>query len=681
MQYPVSRREKHISYLSGVKIIDYYKWLEDGNSKKVVEWTNKQNSLTESYILKNLKEYFSKNIQKHYHSGRYSTPIIYGKKIIWSELKVNQNQDVLYISEGNKKKVLIDPNKLGKEYNKIFTLDYYFLSPNANYLAYGMSEGGSEKSVLKIMDVKTQKDIEVISTNSPWASIEWTKDEKAIYYTKYPDEGTVSKANERFYQKVYFHNIGDNPKSDKLIFGKNRPKKEMYYLNLSDDSNLLSINVSQNWTSSDIYLYDIKLGKIKELIVGINDQFYLYFKNNYTFLFTSYKTLNNQILRIKTANLTSDLKKWEKFIPESKDKLEFINFTSNKIICTYLVNASKKSKIFNLDGEFESWLPIPENASLNSLSTRSEEKDYFYSYVSFTTPGVIIKYTDNDYKFNEYKRHKTLINEQDYVVEQKWFKSKDGTKVPMFIIYKKGIKLNAKNPAILYGYGGFEYSITPWFIRMYYPWIDNGGILAVANIRGGGEFGRKWHLDAIKFKKQNSFDDFIAAAEKLIKDKYTDERHLGIYGGSNGGLLVSAVSVQRPELFNAVVSEVPLIDLVNYSQKLIGELWTDEYGDPENKKELINLIKISPYHNLNQTKEYPSFLFTTALNDSRVDPMHARKMAALLQHINKTNPVLLFTDSKTGHTGSLTMKNFYTNYGLIFAFFAKTLQMSIPEIK
>jgi prolyl oligopeptidase len=371
------------------------------------------------------------------------------------------------------------------------------------------------------------------------------------------------------------------------------------------------------------------------------------------------------------------LDEWKEFIPERKFLLETVRITKSKILIEYLVNACSEVVTFDYEGKETGKIPLPPYSTLAGISSRKDEEEFFYGVETFVFPKIVYRYDPSAMDYLEWRRTDNPIQPDDYVVKQEWYVSKDGTKVSMFVFHKKGLTFDESNPTILYGYGGFAKNETPLFMRNWVPWIERGGIFAVANIRGGGEFGEQWHKDGIKENKQNSFDDFIAAGEYLISQKYTNKGHLGILGVSNGGLLVSAVAVERPDLFNAVCARVPLTDMVRFPKFGIAMRWIHEYGNPDIVEDLKNILKWSPYHNVREGIEYPNFLFTTANKDTRVDPLHARKMTARLQEVNKKNEVLLYTEMDAGHGAGKPIVKIVESQALVISFFAGQLDLKI----
>ncbi len=471
------------------------------------------------------------------------------------------------------------------------------------------------------------------------------------------------------------HKLGDDSDNDELIFGEGRPKDDMISLRISPDGRFLAIQVSQNWVENEVFIYDTQNKQLKPLITGIKANFYISFIKDKVLLDTNYRANNYKILYSSYDDMYKPVTDWLEFIPERKYLLKSFSITSTKILVEYLVDVCSEVCVFDYSGKELSKIPLPKYADLSGISSNRDEEEFFYGVESFTFPKIVYRYDPVKDSYNEYRKINNPIDPQDFEIKQEWYVSKDGTKVPMFIFHKKGLEMNSGNPTILYGYGGFESSQTPSFMRNWIPWIKRGGIFAIANIRGGGEFGKNWHRSGIKDNKQNSYDDFIYAGEHLINNKYTSKQKLGILGGSNGGLLVSAVAVQRPDLFKAVCSRVPLTDMVRFHKFGMAMRWVNEYGNPEIKSELENILKWSPYHNIRQGIEYPNFLFTTAEKDTRVEPFHARKMAASLQAVNIKNDIFLFTEMDAGHGSGKPISKIVEMQAYVLAFFDRYLNL------
>ncbi len=532
-------------------------------------------------------------------------------------------------------------------------------------------------STLYIKNVHTNTLLEEQIPHCRHASVMWLADDSGFYYTRNPMPGTVPKDEEHLHTKVHFHAIGQNPDADELIFGEGQPKDDMISIKLSPDNIYLSIHVSTKWTENELYIYHTGTKETKPLVTGIPAKFNITFLKDKVLIMTNHKANNYKVLSNVYSNLFDPIDTWQEFIPEREQVLLTYACTKTKIYAEYMMNAYSSVHIFDHQGVEVGTIPLPPYSSLDRINTNREEDEFFYSVSSFLSPATIYRYNPATGEYELYRQRENMIQPEDFVVTQEWYISKDGTKVPMFIVKKKDVIADGKNPTILYGYGGFNSSETPYFRGLVAPWLNRGGIFAVANIRGGGEFGGNWHQAGIGKKKQNSYDDFIAASEYLIAQKYTSSEHLSILGGSNGGLLVATVAVQRPDLYRAVCSEVPLIDMVRFSKFGIARRWVHEYGDPETAEGLESILKWSPYHIVKEDTHYPDFLFTTAKKDTRVDPFHARKMAAKLQSAHSENVVLIFTETDAGHGPGKPVAKIVEGNAYILTFFAERLGLRV----
>jgi len=674
---PSIKRDSVVDELHGLKILDPYRWLEDSNSAEVKDWIKDQNRLVDESLKDDTFEAFSGELTKNFKVVTFLNPVPVNGKYFYMERQPDEDQTVLYVKKGlgGTPMKIYDPN--GKRKGNTVTIDYWSPSRTGKYVAYGISEGGDEMATIYIKDIDSGKELSENIVRCRHSAVRWLPDDSGFFYTRNPRPGTVPKNEEHLHTKVFFHKLGDDSDIDKLIFGEGRPKDDMIGLGISPDGRYLSINVSQTWTENDIYIYDNKIKEINPLVVGIKAQSSIRFLKDKILIDTNYNANNYRVLWSTYEGMFRHIDEWKEFISEREFLIESIGATNSKIFVEYLVNACSQVVEFDYDGREVGSIPLPKYSNLAGLSARREEEEFFYGVDSFIFPRIVYRYDPASKKYVEYRKTENPINPDDYEVKQEWYESKDKTKVPMFIFHKKGIKLNGNNPTILYGYGGFGNNEPPSFMRNWVPWIERGGIFAIANIRGGGEFGDAWHKGGIKEKKQNSFDDFIAGAEHLISRKYTDKQHIGILGGSNGGLLVSAVGVQKPDLFKAICSRVPLTDMVRFPKFGIAIRWIHEYGNPEVKKDLKNILKWSPYHNVKEGTKYPDFLFTTANKDTRVDPLHARKMAAIIQSSNSDNKALVFTEMDAGHGSGKPVIKIVESHALVLSFFARELGLTI----
>lgn len=677
MEKPFTKKEDVVDILNGIEIHDSYRWLENGDDSKVKEWVSEQNRYTHSILNNDEFKIFSDELVKNFKVANFSVPISYKGRYFYTERKPNEDQSVLYMKVGldGEPIKLVDPNTIDD--NKTTTIDYWFESSTVKYLAYGLSKKGDEMATLYIRDLETGKDLKENIVHCRHSNVRWLPDDSGFFYTRQPRPGTVSENEKTLHTKVYFHLIGNDPDNDELVFGKDRSKEEMINLKLSIDGKYLAIESTTDWTKNDVYIYEVDNRVIKPMIFGVNAKSQPIFLKDKVILYTNYKANNERVLWAPINDMYNGIDTWQELIPEKEYLLKSLRVTKSKIIAEYFKNVCSEILIFDHFGKEVSKIPLPEYSCISDITSRRIEEEFFYGVNSFLFPNMVFRFDSDSGKYEEFRKTDNPINPNDYEVKQEWYKSRDGTDVPMFIWYKKGLVLNGRNSTVLHGYGGFGISRRPMFTRIYVPWVERGGIFALANIRGGGEFGDSWHKDGIHLNKQNSFDDFIAGAEHLISRNYTNSERLGILGGSNGGLLVSATSVQRPELFRAVCSQVPLIDMVRFHKFGMGIRWRHEYGNPEDITDLRSIIKWSPYHNVKSNVEYPSTLFTTAVNDTRVDPMHARKMTASLQEVNKKNDILLFTETDAGHGAGKPISKIVEDKAMELAFFAKKLGLKV----
>ncbi len=677
MSTPRNKREDIVEEINGIRVADPYRWLEDAEDPEVQAWIKKQNEELDTQLKGSEFEVFSKELAESFKVTTYSNPTPVHGKYFYVERAQDEDQFVLYMKNGldGTPVTLFNPN--GQHEGNTVTIDYWEESATGKYIAYGISQGGDEMATLFLKDTDTNQELEEKIVRCRYSQVRWLPDDSGFFYTRNPRPGTVPTNEEYLHVKVYFHKLGDDPDTDEMVFGADRPKDDMVSIDLSPDGTYLCIQASQEWSANDVFVYNRETKELRPLIVGIPSKFSCTFLKDRLLIETNYKANNSRVLWNTYDDLYKPIDEWREFIPEKEFMLESISVTNSKVFLQYLVNVSSEVSIFDYEGVEVGKLPLPPYSSLAGISSRKVEEEFFYSVDSFLFPRIFYRYDPNTKEYLEYRKTETPLNPDDYEVRQEWYASKDGTKVPMFILHKKGIELNGSNPTVLYGYGGFGSNVTPAFMRGWAPWIEKGGIYVIANIRGGAEFGEKWHKDGIKDKKQNSFDDFIAAAEYLISKNYTSVEHLGITGASNGGLLVSAVGVQRPDLFKSVCSKVPLTDMVRFPKFGMAVRWVHEYGNPNNEEDLKNILTWSPYHNVKVGTKYPDFLFTTANKDTRVYPFHSRKMAAVLQDAHEHNTALVLTEMDAGHGAGKPVIKIVESQAIALAFFAKTLGLLV----
>jgi len=641
--------------IHGTRIIDNYRWLEDGKSPETQKWVEEEMAYTRA-VLDPLpgRDAIHKRLTELLSIGSITPPQIAGKYYFYTKREGMQNQPVLYVRDSltGPDRVLLDANQLAAD--GTIALDWFQPSDNGKYVAYGTSPSGSEMSTLHIIETKTGAMLPDTIERTRAASVAWLHDNRGFYYTRYPKAGDVPAGQEMYNRHVFYHELGDDPAHDDLIFGEGRDPEDWPSVLLSNDGNWLLIHVSEGWTKSELYLVDLKKGTPPTRVTtGKN---FLYGAEVYEGKL--YVTTNEDAPRYRVFVADAgdyDREHWKEIIPQTDAVLQGAAVYGGKLFAQYEQNATSQLKVFDLAGKKLNDLALPALGSVVGSGGRWDREEVFYGFQSFTFAPSVYRYDLKDNSTSLWtKVDAPSIDPTAYEVNQEWFHSKDGTRVPMFIVHKKGVAKNGKNPTMLTAYGGFNVSLTPTFSRTAYLWMEHGGVYAVANLRGGAEFGEDWHRAGMLDKKQNVFDDMIAAAEHLIAEKYTDKNHLAIQGGSNGGLLMGAMITQRPDLFRAVVCQVPLLDMLHYQSFQIAKLWIPEYGSAENAEQFKWLYAYSPYHHVKAGAEYPAILFMTADTDTRVDPMHAKKMAAEMQAeakngASKTRPILLRIESKAGH--------------------------------
>ena len=660
--------------LHGRTIVDPYRWLEDGSSPETQKWVADELAYTRS-ILDPLpqRSQIHQRLTELLSIGVLSAPQIGGKFYFYTRREGAQNQPVLYVREGlqGKDRALVDVNALAPD--GTVALDWWQASDDGKYVAYGTSPSGSEISTLRVIETETGRLLPDSIERTRAASVAWKLDDSGFYYTRYPKKGEVPEGQENYNRHVFYHSLGSDPARDPLIFGEGRAPQDWPNVDISNDGRWLLILVEVGWTKSELYLKDleattpaVRITEGKEFLYagGIVDG-------------RIFITTNEDAPRSRAfvADVRSpERAHWKEIIPQTDAVLQGATVVNGLLLAQYEKNAASQLKLFDASGRPLGDIALPAIGSVFGAGGKWNRKEAFFAFHSFTIPDCV-------YQIDLKGRGTQLWSKVDapgidpsrYEVKQVWFRSKDGTEVPMFVFHKKGLELDGKNPTLLTGYGGFNLSMTPSFVGDRYLWLEQGGVFAVANLRGGAEFGEEWHRAGMLDKKQNVFDDFIAAAEYLLAQKYTDSRHLAIRGGSNGGLLMGAALTQRPDLFRAVICQVPLLDMLRYQNFQIAKLWVPEYGSSEDAKQFEWLYAYSPYHHVKAGGKYPAILFMTAESDTRVDPMHAKKMAALMQSEaengrSRERPILLRIDTKAGHGAGKPIAKQVEDLADIYAF-------------
>jgi len=640
--------------LHGHKISDPYRWMENGDSPETQDYVQAQLAYTRS-LLDPLpgRDKIHARLTQLLSIGNVGTPQVGGEWYFYTRREGMQNQPVLYVRKSLKgsDRVLVDVNSLAAD--GTVALDWWQTSHDGKYVAYGTSASGSERSTLHVVETATGKLLPDIIEHTRAASIAWKLDDSGFYYTRFPKKGGVPAEEENYHRRVFCHALGTDPAKDPLIFEDKDPQG-WPEVSLSNDGRWLTITVSHGWTRSEIFLKDLHANSAPVTVVaGKNFLYSGEVFNGTMYIVTNEDAPHYKVFAAQTE--TPDQNHWRMLIPESEDAvLHALDIIDGKLVANYEKNVSSLLKIFSIEGKPSAEVRLPDIGTVDGIGGQWDSREAFFRFQSFTVPPTILHYDMRSDKTSLFTKVDAPIDSSGYEVKQVWYTSQDGTRAPMFIVNKKGVPLNGKNPTLLYGYGGFQVSETPEFSGDTFLWLENGGVYVLANLRGGSEFGENWHRAGMLEKKQNVFDDFTAAAEHLITQKYTDRDHLAIMGGSNGGLLVGASITQHPDLFRAAVCQVPLLDMLRYQNFLIAKLWVPEYGSSDDPKQFDYLYAYSPYHHVKPGTLYPAVLFTTADGDTRVDSMHAKKMAALMQAqaqngADRDRPILLRIEPKAGH--------------------------------
>jgi prolyl oligopeptidase len=651
INYPVTKKVDQTDDYFGTTVADPYRWLEDDNSEETAAWVQEENAVTNEYLANiPFREKIEERLTEIFNYPRYRTPEKKGEYIFFRKNDGLQNQDVLYIQKGEngEAEVLLDPNTLSED--GTVALSSWNLSKDGKYLGYLIAHAGSDWQEIHVMDIESR---ETIGDPIKWvkfSGISWK--DHGFFYSSYdpPEEGTeLSDVNE--FHKVYYHQLGTSQDEDILIYNNPDFPKRNYYVGTTEDERFLIMYEVESTSGNALYFKDLndKKSAFTKLADGFEYDFSVIGNLNEELLIKTNKdAAKGMVYKVNTLDLS---KEKTIIIPEQEEVLESVSIMGGRLISVYMKDAASKAYILTLDGKLVSELELPGIGSFGGLSGTAADPEAFYSFTSFTFPATIFKFNIHTNKSKVFFDSGIDFDASEYETKQIFYSSKDGTQVPMFIIHKKGIALDGSNPTLLYGYGGFNVSLTPFFSTSNLILLENGGVYAVANIRGGGEYGEEWHDAGTKLQKQNVFDDFIAAAEYLIDQKYTSSDKLAIMGGSNGGLLVGACMTQRPELFAVAIPQVGVLDMLRYHKFTIGWAWATDYGTSEDDSEMFNyLLGYSPLHNIKSGVDYPATLVFTADHDDRVVPAHSFKFIATLQEKNTgPNPVLIRIESKAGH--------------------------------
>lgn len=647
--YPATKKVDTVDTYFGTTVADPYRWLEDDKSAETGDWVKKQNEVTFAFL--NSIPYrndIKKRLEEIWNYPKYSTPFKSGGRYFFYKNDGLQNQSILYTQKEltNDPEVLLNPNSWSTD--GTVALSGFTVSKSGKYAAYSVAEAGSDWNKIVMMDLDSRKTLADTLKWIKFSGISWKGD--GFYYSRYdqPKGSDLSSKNE--YHKIYFHKIGDAQSKDQLIYEDKSAPLRNFYAQTTEDERFLIINGSEGTSGNMLLVKDLSKSN-SDFVSVVSD-----FKNDHSIvendgekllMMTNLNAPNQRIVSLTLSNSAAE--QWKDLVAEGESRIQGASIIGGKLFVEYLEDASDHIYRYSMTGKREAEVALPGIGSVG-FGGNKDDKEIFYSFTSFTYPTSIFKYSVAENKSELFRKPEIKFNPDDFETKQVFYKSKDGTEVPMFIVHKKGIELNGNNPTYLYSYGGFDISMTPSFSVSNLVWLENGGIYAQPSIRGGGEYGEKWHKGGMLLNKQNVFDDFIAAAEYLIKEKYTSSEKLAIAGGSNGGLLVGATMTQRPDLVKVAFPAVGVLDMLRYEKFTIGWAWAVEYGSAKDSTHFKNLLSYSPLHNLKEGVKYPATMITTGDHDDRVVPAHSFKFAATLQekHAGET-PVLIRIETNAGH--------------------------------
>jgi prolyl oligopeptidase len=682
LSYPVAKTVDQVDDYHGVKVADPYRWLEDTDSADTHAWVEAENKLTFGYLEQiPYRKSIHDRLTKLWNYDRFGVPEQQGGRYFYQHNSGLQNQSVLYVAESltAEPRVLLDPNTLSTD--GTVALVGHAVSDDGKLLAYGTSASGSDWMEWRVREVSTGKDLPDLIKWVKFSGASWTKDGKGFFYSRYdePKQGTMLR-DANYFQKLYFHRLGTPQAEDKLIYERPDNKELGFAGQVTDDGHYLMITVWQG-TSPKNRLYYKDLTKPDSEVVKLLDDFdaeYQFIDNDGPVLWmkTDLDAPRGRLIAIDTQH--PERANWKTIVPEGKDKLNSANVLNDSFVLAYLKDAQTEVRVYDLNGKFVRNVDLPGIGTADGFGGKRKDKETFYAFTSFIVPTSIYRYDLEAGKSAVFRQPKVDFDPNRYETEQVFYNSKDGTRVPMFLTHKKGLKMDGQNPLLLYAYGGFNISLTPAFSVPNIVWLEMGGVYAQPNLRGGGEYGEDWHQAGTKLKKQNVFDDFIGAAEWLIANHYTTPSKLAIRGGSNGGLLVGACLTQRPDLYGATLPQVGVMDMLRFHKFTIGWAWTSDYGSSDDPDIFKALYAYSPLHNLKAGTKYPATLVTTADHDDRVVPGHSFKFAATLQADQAGSaPVLIRIETKAGHGAGKPISKQIEEIGDAWTFVAKNLNMEV----
>lgn len=684
---PQTRVARVVDEFYGTPVEDPYRWLEESDDPEVQAWIAAQDTAARSVLQANpARAWIYQRLSQLVHLGAVGVPVPKRGRYFFEERKATDELPILYMQKGlqGTPKVLLDPNLLTSGQTTV--LQHWSPSPDGTHLAYGLSEAANDQAAIYVMDVDTGSRLEdVIPADlypSPQTSVEWGQDGRGFWYTRRHPDAPRSEA--KLHQKLYYHSFGRDFRTDPLVFGDALQKEDFPWVQLSHDGHYLLVNVAirgELARRTEVYLHDLlnpSRGFVP-IVRGIAAESYATFHRDRIYLHTNHDAPNWKLVAARTADAAQGQVQWAQVVPEGAGPLEGFVAVGDSLLVVTLENVRSVVRRHRLDGGVIADLPLPAAGTVTTVRGEEDGTEVYCDFSSFLIPPSVYRLDLSTDTLEVFRAIPAGIDRERFEVHQEWFASRDGTQVPMFLVHKKGLALDGSNPTVLYGYGGFNLSLTSVFVNTIVPFIESGGVFIRANLRGGGEFGERWHDAGMREKKQNVFDDFIAAAEWLIAHGYTRPARLAIFGRSNGGLLVGAAITQRPDLFQAAIIGAPVLDMLRYHLFHGGRLWIPDYGSVEESGLFPLLFRYSPYHNVRAGVSYPATLIYTADRDDRVHPMHGYKMTAQLQAAtSSTRPILLRVDRQAGHQGGAAASKVVDLFADIWGFVFEQLAMRPP---
>jgi prolyl oligopeptidase len=682
LAYPQARRGDQVDDYHGVKVADPYRWLEDTDSAETHAWVEAENKVTFGYLDQiPYRPAIRERLTKLWNYERFGVPEQEGGRYFFDHNSGLQNQSVLLVAESlnAEPRVLLDPNTLSAD--GTMALSGRAISDDGKLLAYGIAASGSDWNDWHVRDIDSGKDLPDVIHWVKFSGASWTKDDKGFFYSRYDEpQGGASLRDANYFHKLYYHRLGTQQSEDKLVYERPDNKELLFNGAVTDDGHYLIIHVSQG-TSPKSRVYYKDLTQRDSQVVRLLDDFdaaYSFIDNDgpVFWFHTDLDAPRGRVLAIDTRH--PERGNWKTVIPQGADKLESVGVVNNSFLAGYLKDARTEVRVYDLDGKFVRNVDLPGIGTADGFGGKRADKETFYAFTSFVSPVSVYRYDPVAGKSTIFRQPKVDFDPSLYETKQVFYNSKDGTRVPMFLTYKKGLKLDGQNPTLLYAYGGFDISLTPYFSVPNLVWLEMGGVYAQPNLRGGGEYGEEWHLAGTKLHKQNVFDDFIAAAEWLIATKYTSTPKLAISGRSNGGLLVGACLTQRPDLYGATLPGVGVMDMLRFHKFTIGWAWTSDYGSSDDPEEFKAIYAYSPLHNLKPETKYPPSFIVTADHDDRVVPGHSFKFTATMQADQAgPAPVLIRVETKAGHGAGKPISKQIDEVGDELSFVAWNLHMQV----